>query len=157
MAGKRNNCFIIMLVLSIFMYSCWDNKAEKKVETTLSKKEDCPVIFYELPENAMKQINEEMKDRDVVYAFISILEDPDYFNEITNLRFTYSQKSDRINNIAKKSNRKMVLNEKEIPILFSSDILYSNEPEDTLHQIQDFNFATFKFDKKGNIIEKIKF
>lgn len=149
--AKKINYFI--MVLSIFIYSCSNNKIESNMTTILPKKEDHFVIFYELPKDVMSQINSEMKDHDIVYALISISED----EEITDLLFKYSEKSERINSLVKKSNRKMILNGQEIPILFSADFLYSTEPDDTIDWIQDFDFATFKFNNDGRIIEKIKF
>ncbi|NOU46843.1 MAG: hypothetical protein HOO86_07265 [Bacteroidales bacterium] len=152
MTAKSNYAFVAFLFLSILLYACRNNKKEEKQQISLVQVDTCEVIFYQFPENITKLINEEMKDRTVIYASIFMTDD-----NVTTLSFTYTEKSNRINTMAKKSNRKMLLNAKEIPVLFSSDFLFSNEPEDTLHWIQDFNFSFFKFDEKGNLVEKMKF
>ena len=150
--AEKNDYPKMILFLLITLQACMSDKKNEGENASVYQIDKCNLIFYQFPERAMRVINYELKDQPVVYAIVSVSE-----SDVTSLHFMYSEKSNRAIALANKSNRTMELNGTKIPLLFASDFLFASESKDTVHWIQDFNFAIFKFDKKGNIMKKIKF
>lgn len=146
---------IIFCVTFFYIFSCNSDKGrEKNISAGDKSPEACEFISYVLPSSVSEFVKDSILSRkEIYYAYFSSNHD----DEEIILTLIYTSKSDKMKALSNKTNRKLLIDNYEIPVLFETDFLYSKEAEDSLHYIEDFNFATLKFTEQGEIVDHVIF
>jgi len=152
----RSRIFIIVLLL-YFINSC-NNKQEVNIAHEGLSTGVIDTILYILPAKLENFIGDSLiNDKSVHYCEMVT----NLSNNVFTLSFPYgdyqSIKSEKIKILINKTNRYLKIQNKYLPVLFESDMLFSTIPKDKKYYISDFNFSYVTFNHQGDVLKSVKF